>query len=179
MAAGTAASAEQTEASPAAAAALAAGETSAAEQSELSSTDAAALAEMEEIESKDEDVLGTRGRGRTRGGKTQGSGRSPSNIRLCWNCEEIETGDHKASTCDKPKKKDGDEDKQASNDENEDEKARNEEIANQWLIDDVVKELIEMELKQREREGDTEGLRQDRYTGLSLKSGKWSRNGSQ
>ena len=55
MAAGTAASAEQTEASPAAAAALAAGETSAAEQSELSSTDAAALAEMEEIESKDED----------------------------------------------------------------------------------------------------------------------------
>ena len=110
MAAGTAASAEQTEASPAAAAALAAGETSAAEQSELSSTDAAALAEMEEIESKDEDVLGTRGRRRTRGGKTQGSGRSPSNIRLCWNCEEIVAGDHKASTCDKPKKNDRDED---------------------------------------------------------------------
>ena len=54
--------------------------------------------------------------------------------------------------------KDGNENEQASFDENEDEKARNEEIANQLLIDDVVKELIEMELKQRKKKGDTEGF---------------------
>ena len=53
----------------------------------------------------------TRGRDRTRahpthgGGETQGSGRSPSNSRLCWNCDEVVTGDHYASTCTKPKKK--------------------------------------------------------------------------
>ena len=41
--------------------------------------------------------------------------------------------------------KDGNENEQASFDENEDEKARNEEIANQLLIDDVVKELIDMD----------------------------------
>ena len=45
-----------------------------------------------------------------------------------------------------------------SKDEDEDEKVRNEEIANQWLIDDVVKELIEMGLKQIEKEVDTEGF---------------------
>ena len=45
-----------------------------------------------------------------------------------------------------------------SNDEDEDEQARNEEIANQWLIDDVVKELIEMGLKQIEKGVDTEGF---------------------
>ena len=43
-------------------------------------------------------------------------------------------------------------------DKDEDEKARDEETINQWVIDDVVKELIEMELKQREKEGDTEGF---------------------
>ena len=196
----------------------------------------------------------TRGRDRTRanttngGGETQGSGRSPSNSRLCWNCDEVVTGDHYASTCTKPKKKEepnrsithnprgrsGSKERQGasqggetnrmmqgsigskpwtamssaaaalaaetaasaaaspaaaaaldagetsaaiqyevsptsaaaldeieeieSKDEDEDEKARNEETTNQWLIDDVVKELIEMELKQREKEGETEGF---------------------
>ena len=53
----------------------------------------------------------TRGRDKTKthpthgGGETQGSGRSPSNSRLCWNCDEVVTGDHYASTCTKPKKK--------------------------------------------------------------------------
>ena len=64
-----------------------------------------------------------------------------------------------------------------SNDEDEDEQARNEEIANQWLIDDVVKELIEMELKQREKEVDTEGFEAGSEDWLKLIYGKWSRNG--
>ena len=44
------------------------------------------------------------------------------------------------------------------NDMDEDEKAKNEEIKKQLVIDDVVKELIEMELKQRKKDGDTEGF---------------------
>ena len=48
--------------------------------------------------------------------------------------------------------KDEDEDEK---EEEEDEKAKNENIVNQWLIDDVVKELIEMELEKREKAGDT------------------------
>ena len=64
-----------------------------------------------------------------------------------------------------------------SKDEDEDEKVRNEEIANQWLIDDVVKELIEMELKQREKEVDTEGFEAGSEDWLKLIYGKWSRNG--
>ena len=52
----------------------------------------------------------TRGRDKTRthpthgGGETPGNGRSPSNSRLCWNCDEVVTGDHYASTCTRPKK---------------------------------------------------------------------------
>ena len=38
----------------------------------------------------------------------------------------------------------------------EEEKTENEKRVNQWLIDDAVKDLIEMELKQREKEGDVE-----------------------
>ena len=38
------------------------------------------------------------------------------------------------------------------------EKARNEDIVNKWLIDDAVEFLIEMELKNRKKEGDTKGF---------------------
>ena len=37
-------------------------------------------------------------------------------------------------------------------------KARNEDNVNQQLIDDVVKDLIEMKLKLRKKEGDTKGF---------------------
>ena len=43
--------------------------------------------------------------GPSRGGEAQGGGRSPSNSRLCWNCDEVVTGDHFANTFPKPKKK--------------------------------------------------------------------------
>ena len=39
------------------------------------------------------------------GGETHG--RSPSNSRICWTCDEVVTGDHYASTCPKLKKNGG------------------------------------------------------------------------
>ena len=49
--------------------------------------------------------------------------------------------------------------------ENEVEKARNEDIVKKWLIDDGVGDLIEMELKNRNKEGDTKVLKRGQSIG--------------
>ena len=50
------------------------------------------------------------------------------------------------------------EDEEESTAQEEDEGTENEKKVNQWLIDDVVKDLIEMELDNRKKEGDEEGF---------------------
>ena len=45
-----------------------------------------------------------------------------------------------------------------------DEGTENEKKVNQWLIDDVVKDLVEMELNQRKKEGDEEGFKENYNT---------------
>ena len=51
-------------------------------------------------------------------------------------------------------------------------KACNEDIVNQWLIDDALKDLIEMELKNRKQKGDTEGFEKGSEYWLKFKIGK-------
>ena len=57
------------------------------------------------------------------------------------------------------------------------EKARNEDIVNKWLIDDAVEFLIEMELKNRKKEGDTKGFEEMSEYWLNSKLGNWNRIG--
>ena len=55
--------------------------------------------------------------------------------------------------------------------EDEDEETENERKVNQWLIDDAVKDLIEMELNQRKKEGDVEGFEAGSDHWLKLEGG--------
>ena len=57
------------------------------------------------------------------------------------------------------------------------EKAHNEDIVNKWLIDDAVEFLIEMELKNRKKEGDTKGFEEMSEYWLNSKFGNWNRIG--
>ena len=57
------------------------------------------------------------------------------------------------------------------------EKARNEDIVNKWLIDDAVEFLIEMELKNRKKEGDTKGFEEMSEYWLNSKFENWNRIG--
>ena len=49
------------------------------------------------------------------------------------------------------------------------EKARNEDIVNKWLFYDAVEDLIEMELENRRKEGDTEGFEEGSEYWLKFK----------
>ena len=57
------------------------------------------------------------------------------------------------------------------------ENARNEDIVNKWLIDDWVGDLIEMELKNRKKEGDTKGFEEGSEYWLNSKFGNCNRIG--
>ena len=55
--------------------------------------------------------------------------------------------------------------------ENEDEETENERKVNQWLIDDAMKDIIEMELNQRKKEEDVEGFEAGSDHWLKLEGG--------
>ena len=61
------------------------------------------------------------------------------------------------------------EDEEDGRAEEGDEGTENEKKVNQWLIDDVVKDLVEMELNQRKKEGDEEGFKEGSLHWLKLK----------
>ena len=61
------------------------------------------------------------------------------------------------------------EDEEDGRAEEGDEGTENEKKVNQWLIDDVVKDLVEMELNQRKKEGDEEGFEEGSLHWLKFK----------